>query len=327
MAKMKNEDLLDQLFPDDEIDIDDWEKRTNEKREAANKKTHKDIQTLLLRKAGDKAVVNFLSEGRKYNLYFVTDYTTNHQAFYRHVLQLPTSGGDPLSRSGVKATEQGVYAVVNWSNIRKKKDQSEYAAPEVQLLIRGQLTVKLLEKRKRNSKQGNGTLLNKKWELERIGAGAQTAYDPTVDDDFEPDFDKTIPLKTEQGTREVFAIGRPDWPEYDTSFPIDKQSIYTQRQMKPDHEMDWNDPEMVDLWIKLHFLNTPLADYERLAKVQPSKNGKSSWNDAAPVPAKGDSIEEEEGDRKEKVPEKKSSGSRRNIPVVDDDDSEYDNVI
>lgn len=278
---MSSQNLLDEMFPDTEIDADQMQKEADARKESGgNFKPF--VSNYFLTKEKKKGLVSFLHEGLKFSLYSGT-VKINGKDVPQNILALP--GGDPISKAGHKARDFGVYAVIDWLNTYKNRNGDTVIKPQIKLLIRGNNTVQVIEKRKRDRRHGDGTLLGRKWELERMGSGPSTYYDVNAEEDeFIPDFTQMVTIQTQEGDKEIPLIEQPDWPDYDTDLDEGLQSVYTRKQMRPDYAMDWSDPAKVDTWVKMHLLNTPIERYIQCAQEFKKGGGSgSSSNDTGKV--------------------------------------------
>lgn len=328
-----NEALLRDIYGDSSINdqaVESWKQRNSERQNNSEKSGNFFVPNYFLKNDQPIGVVNFLNEGKLFNLYRV-----NIPMRGTTVPKMVLAKGDMkgyLDAAGAKVTEQGVYAVVDWLHTYPNKNGDIVKRPQVKLLIRGFGTVQQFNKVKKSANQGKGTLLGRKWELERTGTGPQTVYIPDAQEECIPDFDAMMPIETKDGTIEIPVIQSYDWPEYETTFEgrelsPDEQSLYTQNSLKPDEPMDWNDPKKVDKWIELFFLTTSMAEYKHLSEIGLKDGGKKAQSSGKTIDytqqavsrgpsAKAASTGSE--DSKQAAPK-----SVRDIPVADESDDSW----
>lgn len=252
-----SKDFLDDLLGSgDGFDAKAWQQRSEERKKGGGGQSF--VSSFYL-KPNEVGVVNFLNNGVLLNLYTVQDFVRGTK-IYRDVLAYD---GDPLAASGLKASEKSVYAVVDWLH-SWEKDGKIIKKPQVKVLVRGQNTALHFERARQ--KTPTKSLHGYKWTLERMGSGTSTVYMPEMEEEMIPDFDAVVTVNGKDGPFETSLIGRPDWPEYDgDDVPVAKQSLYTRRGARPDHDIDWNNPDHVAKWLKCYFASVPLTEYERLA--------------------------------------------------------------
>ena len=237
-------------------------------------------------------LVTYLSDGINVHAHYLRDMEQGKSGKGLNVHVLCKSRDCELCYSGSEVKRIRVYPIIDWLSHYMTKSGVLVKRPSFALFHRGKEGYELHELRRAKfgfqtgskDKDGQGvrTLRGRKWEITRSGTGFHTKYDPlpgdlrSQDAVFTPvDFSQVenVTLTDNNGnqrTIQIPAITMPaGWPEYDEERAEHLRSIYTRQRMRPEYDVDWNNPEHVNLWVKLHFLNVPQEDYIRLGKVTP----------------------------------------------------------
>lgn len=256
MAKL---DFLDGLMPES-IDAEQWKQESKTRQAESQNQKKRGIRDFWMRDGDMPKLVTFLNEGLQVQLH--THWDQGPPQFF---LCKPAGHKCEFCDSGKKANRHVVYAVIDWFYHDKNKQQVD--RPEVKLLIRGRDDYKLFESRRKNRRQGDGTLLGRKWEVIRTG----NKYDITADAEIDIPWDKTVLYKRKSDGVDIDIpfIKSYDWPEY----PQGEETIWTianTRDSLP--PMDWSKPEFVDRWILAHLANRPFSEYQKYAGVAAKRN-------------------------------------------------------
>lgn len=263
--------VLDTMFSDSAIDVAEMEREKKEREEAskANRGKARFITELKLSDKNPTASVVFLNEGFKVNIHSMRDFKNGYEVYPKILCK---STKCELCYSRHRKGTYAIYAVVDTSHSYINKKTGEVVSkPTLKVMLRGIETIKVIERRRQKLK--DKSLTGKLWEAQLSGSGFSTYYDFTLEDEsVELDFDETETIETKEGAIEVPAISVPaGWFDYQED--PEKINLYTKNKLKPNYEIDWNNPKHVDEWLKHYLLQTPLVDYVRLASKPPVNSG------------------------------------------------------
>lgn len=244
------------------VDPVEWEREIETNR--LNAFREKTIQDFWMKSGDMPKHITFLNEGKQFLFHIVTDAAKRPHNF----ICKPSGYACEFCGTGHKAVRRVVYAVIDWFYFNQQGEQVD--RPSVKLFMRGKTDYQSFEQRRKNPKQGDGTLLGQKWEVTRNG----NVYDLLSAGPTEVDWDETTPYKKKDGTViDLPVIRRYDWPEY----PINETSIFSEKDKRDElPEMDWSNPKLVDMWITAYFLNTPESEYLQFAGVSKKQPAKKS---------------------------------------------------
>lgn len=277
---MAKNDFLSTLIPD-QVDDETWDQESKARNAEENRKRNS-IRDFWMRDGDMPKLVTFLNEGKQF---FLHSHWQRGKAV-QYFLCRSRTGECEFCDTGKSASRYVVYALIDWFYYNDKGERVE--RPEVKLMIRGKDDYKLLEARKHNPRQGDGTLLGRKWEVIRTG----NKYDFMADAEVEIPWDETIMYKRKSDGAEIEIplIKTYDWPEY----PVNDESIWSRANVRDTYPpMDWSNPKMVDQWITAHLANVPFTQYA--ATVGAETNARKGGGSKA------------------------HARSERNAPAVDDD--------
>lgn len=299
---MSQGSIAEDLFQDADVSAKEWEQENESNSSGKTPGKLSFVQQFYLKdKEGENVgLISYLSDGINVQVHHVID--PSLKGGNVRVYVLCKRKDCELCYSGDEPKRQRVWPVVDWMHTFKSK-QGIVRRPTFKLFVKGVETFKLHEERRRkfgfptgeHDESGNEikTLVGMKWEITRMGTGFKTKYDPLPADmgsiggaPEKIDFTETEQIDGKDGAKiDIPKIAMPDWPDYQDKMSADMVSLYTAKQQRPDREIDWNNPEDANLFIKLHFMNTPQETYIRLGvpiqkagKPQPAQdnNGHSS---------------------------------------------------
>lgn len=267
----EKEDLLDDIFGDEDIDVGKMEDERKQRREAASKGSLRYIRAFYLNADQNVGLVSFLNEGFKIHVHDVPFYHNGTRMFQTILCKRK---GCPICATGNNSREQAMYGLVDWLHAFKDSSGQQRRVPTFKYFVKGLNTIKMIERRRKKF----DTLLGRKWEVTREGKGYDTYYDFMPEEEFTPDFSATREIETKDGPKTVPEIAIPqDWPATDDKDGNPIVSLYTQQldKLRPERKPDFSNPDDVTLWLKCHFANTPESFYTNFGSSQQQSPGSS----------------------------------------------------